>query len=97
MAQFKKLGIAGGGGSSASVVLPGGWSGTVVPNTGSIELREAISRYLARSRGIYADPNQIIIGSGSEYLYSLIVGLLGRSMVYAIESPSYKKIEQVYR
>ena len=66
------------------------------PNIGSIELREAISRYLARSRGIYADPNQIIIGSGSEYLYSLIVGLLGRSMVYAIEAPSYKKIEQVY-
>lgn len=66
------------------------------PNTGSTELREAISRYLARSRGIYAEPNQIIIGSGSEYLYNLIVGLLGRNKMYAIEAPSYKKIEQVY-
>jgi len=65
-------------------------------NTGSVELREEISRYLARSRGIYVEPNQIIIGSGSEYLYNLIVGLLGRNMVYAIEAPSYKKIEQVY-
>lgn len=66
------------------------------PNTGSIEFREAISHYLARSRGVYAEPEQIIIGSGSEYLYNLIVGLLGRNKVYAIEAPSYKKIEQVY-
>ena len=65
-------------------------------NTGSIELREAICHYLARSRGIYAEPKQIIIGSGSEYLYNLTVGLLGRNKVYAIEAPSYKKIEQVY-
>lgn len=67
------------------------------PNTGCMELRRAISRYLARGRGIYAEPGQIIIGSGSEYLYSLIVELLGRNKKYAIESPSYKKIEQVYR
>ena len=66
-------------------------------NTGSDELREAISRYLARSKGIYSKPEQIIIGSGSEYLYNLIVGLLGRNKKYAIEMPSYKKIEQVYR
>jgi len=66
------------------------------PNAGCTELREGISRYLARSRGIHAEPEQIIIGSGSEYLYNLIVGLLGRNKVYAIEAPSYKKIEQVY-
>lgn len=66
------------------------------PNAGCVELREEISLYLARNRGIYADPEQIIIGSGSEYLYGLIVELLGRSRKYAIESPSYKKIEQVY-
>lgn len=65
-------------------------------NSGSIELREAICQYLARSRGIYAEPKQIILGSGSEYLYNLTVGLLGRNKVYAIEAPSYKKIEQVY-
>lgn len=67
------------------------------PNSGCTELREAISSYLARSRGIAADPKQIIIGSGSEYLYGLIVELLGRNYIYAIETPSYKKIEQVYK
>jgi len=66
------------------------------PNTGCTELCEAISCYLARSRGIHAGPEQIIIGSGSEYLYNLIVGLLGRNKVFAIETTSYKKIELVY-
>lgn len=66
------------------------------PNAGTAELRAEISRYLARSRGITAGSDQIIIGSGSEYLYGLIIELLGRNKKYAIESPSYKKIEQVY-
>ena len=64
---------------------------------GCLELRQAIRRYLARSRGILAEEDQIIIGSGSEYLYRMIVDLLGRDRIYGIESPSYKKIEQVYR
>ena len=42
-------------------------------------------------------PAQIVIGAGSEYLYRLIIELLGRRRTFAIESPSYKKIEQVYR
>lgn len=67
------------------------------PNCGCIELREAIQRYLARNRDIKVDASQIIIGAGSEYLYGLIVELLGRNLIYAIESPSYKKIEQVYQ
>lgn len=67
------------------------------PNSGTIELRESIRKYLARNRGITANIEQIVIGSGSEYLYSLIVELLGRNKIFAIESPSYKKIEQVYR
>lgn len=67
------------------------------PHSGCMELRDAIRLYLAQSRGILAKIEQIVIGSGSEYLYSLIVELLGRNRVYAIESPSYKKIEQVYR
>lgn len=66
-------------------------------NNGCPELRQAIRRYLARSRGIQAQVEQIVIGSGSEYLYRMIVDLLGRQRIYGIESPSYKKIEQVYR
>lgn len=67
------------------------------PNCGCIELRDAIRHYLARNRGIQVGVEQIIIGAGSEYLYGLIIELLGRNLIYAIESPSYKKIEQVYQ
>lgn len=67
------------------------------PNSGCIELRTAIQQYLARSRGIACDAKQIIIGSGSEYLYNLTVELFGKEKIYAIESPSYKKIEQIYK
>ena len=67
------------------------------PNSGRAELTSAIARYLGRSRGIDVKPEQIYIGSGAEHLYSIAVKLLGRGRVYAIEKPSYRKIEQVYR
>jgi len=65
-------------------------------NYGCNELRDSIRHYLARNRRIQVETEQIIIGSGSEYLYRLIVEMLGRNRIYAVESPSYKKIEQVY-
>ena len=67
------------------------------PNKGCIELRTAISKYLERSRGIKASPEQIIIGSGAEYLYGLIVEMFSKNYIYGIENPSYEKIEQVYK
>lgn len=67
------------------------------PNAGCIELRQALRHYLARNRGIHAALEQIVIGSGAEYLYGMIVELLGRGRIYGIEFPSYPKIELVYR
>ena len=67
------------------------------PNNGCQSLRSAVASYLARSRGISVDPSQIIIGSGAEYLYSLVVQMLGRDKIYAIEDPSYEKIRKVYK
>ena len=65
-------------------------------NKGCPELRLAIKHYLSRNRGINVDMEQIVIGSGAEYLYGLIIELLGRDRIYGIEYPSYEKIEQVY-
>lgn len=67
------------------------------PNQGCPELCQAIKEHLTRNRGIEAKTEQIIIGSGAEYLYNLIVGLFGRNHIFALEAPSYQKIEQVYR
>lgn len=69
---------------------------TKSPNQGCEELRTAIAHYLARNSGIHVSAEQIVIGSGAEYLYSLIVQLLGSDRKYALENPSYEKIRQVY-
>lgn len=70
-----------------------------LPSNGSgcDELKNAICTYLKRSRGINVNANQIVIGAGSEYLYGLIVQMLGKNRIYALENPSYPKIGQVYR
>ena len=66
------------------------------PNAGCMELRSAVAGYLSRSRGLEVGPEQIIIGSGAEYLYGLVVQLLGREKLYALEDPCYEKIRRVY-
>lgn len=66
------------------------------PNRGCPELRNEICRYLARSRGIVVKPEQVIIGSGAEYLYGLIAQLIGRERIFAVEKPCYDKIVKVY-
>jgi len=68
-----------------------------VPHSGAPELRLAISRHLYRFRGISASPDQIVVGAGTEYLYNLIVQLLGRELTYAVEDPGYSKAAQVYQ
>lgn len=67
------------------------------PNMGCEVLRNAIADYLLRYRGMAADPNYIIVGSGAEQLYEFAVKILGRDKVYAIENPSYSQIEAVYK
>ncbi len=68
-----------------------------VPHNGVPELRRAISRHLYQFRGITAGPEQIVVGAGTEYLYNLIVQLLGREPVYGLEDPGYPKAARIYR
>ena len=66
------------------------------PPGGIYELREAICEYLYQFRGIRALPEQVIVGAGTEYLYSLLIQLLGRDRIYALETPGYPKIPMIY-
>lgn len=66
------------------------------PSKGCAVLRNALVDYLYRYRGMVADPNCIVIGSGSEQLYEIAVKLLGRDKIYGIEDPSYSQIRAVY-
>ena len=66
------------------------------PNEGCGILRNAIAKYLLRYRGIFAQPEQIIIGSGAEHLYSTVVRMFGNDKIYGLENPSYQQIRMVY-
>src|SRR5699024_8522173 len=59
-------------------------------------LREQIRRYLYAFRGISTTSEQIIVGAGSEYLVTLLIQLLGRTRTYAIETPGYPKLTQIF-
>lgn len=63
---------------------------------GVYELRKAISHHLSSFRGMAVSPSQVLVGAGTEYLYSLIIQLLGRDKTYAIENPGYMKLERIY-
>lgn len=66
------------------------------PYNGAEELRRAIAAYLHQFRGMTVDPEQIIVGAGTEFLYNIIIQLLGREKCYAVEDPGYSKISQIY-
>lgn len=57
-------------------------------------LRQAIASYLREARGVNCDPDQIVIGAGSEYLLMLVSLMIGRDSSIAMEDPTYL---QAYR
>lgn len=67
-----------------------------VPNQGLWELRKAIADHLAQFRGMEVDPACIVIGAGTDFLYNLLIQLLGRDKCYALEEPGYGKIRRIY-
>ncbi|MBR4971555.1 MAG: PLP-dependent aminotransferase family protein, partial [Oscillospiraceae bacterium] len=67
-----------------------------VPHQGVEALRCAIAQHLAGFRGMQVDPQNIIIGAGTDFLYNLLLQLLGQDSVYALEEPGYGKIRKIY-
>ena len=59
-------------------------------------LRNAIARHLGQFRGMQVDPDNILIGAGTDFLYNLLVQLLGRDKRYGVEEPGYGKIQKIY-
>lgn len=64
---------------------------------GDVKLRETIGRYLHSSRGVKCQPEQIIIGAGTDYLFMLLEKILGRHIPIAMEEPTYKRAYQVFQ
>lgn len=60
------------------------------------QLRQAISDHLYQFRGMSIHPEQIVVGAGTEYLYSVLIQLLGRGRGYAVEDPGYLRLSKIY-
>ena len=67
-----------------------------IPSCGCEELRCAIAKHLAGFRGMQVDPQNIIVGAGTDFLYNLLPQLLGQDKIYALEEPGYEKIHRIY-
>lgn len=66
------------------------------PTVGVVPLRQAIANHLCHFRGMHISPNQIVIGAGTEYLYELLIKLIGRDKIYCVEDPGYQKLRKIY-
>ena len=71
------------------------WTAAKAAN-GVPELRQAIAEHLAAFRGLHVNPENILIGAGTDFLYNLLIQLLGRDRCYAVEEPGYGKIRRIY-
>ena len=67
-----------------------------LPNQGIAPLRQAIADHLHAFRAMHVDPDNILIGAGTDFLYNLLIQLLGREKIYALEDPGYSKIRKIY-
>ena len=63
---------------------------------GEWELRCTIADYLHQARGVSAEPEQIIVGAGNDFLHMLLRVLLGNRRVLAMESPTYRKAYELF-
>lgn len=66
---------------------------------GPLPARSAIAAYLARTRGVVADPQRVILGAGYRQAVSLVAAALrelGRTRV-AVESPGLPEVPQALR
>lgn len=66
------------------------------PSKGYLPLRQAIANHLYHFSGMNVTSDQIIIGAGTEYLYNLLIQLLGNDKHYALEDPGHQSISKVY-
>ncbi|HSR05081.1 MAG TPA: PLP-dependent aminotransferase family protein [Proteiniclasticum sp.] len=63
---------------------------------GHLSLRSCIAEYLHQSRGVNCYASQIIINSGTEFLFQILIQLLDEDSIYGIENPGYEKLNLLF-
>jgi len=56
---------------------------------GDLPLRRALAELLAQYRGVRCTPEQIVVGSGVDWLFSMVLQLLPEHRSIALEDPGY--------
>lgn len=66
---------------------------------GEAALRYEISKYLYRSRGVTCQPDQIVIGAGTQQLTGQLSLILSRMAIghVAVEHPGYLPVQSIFR
>ncbi|WP_029758395.1 MULTISPECIES: PLP-dependent aminotransferase family protein [Fusobacterium] len=62
---------------------------------GDLLLRKSICEYLSQSRGFKVEAEQLVISSGTEYLFYIIFKLFNNK-IYGLENPGYKMFKELF-
>ncbi len=62
---------------------------------GSAALRSEIARGLYRLRGIETDPERIVLAAGTDMLVAILITLIGRERLFAVEDPGYARARRI--
>ncbi|PYZ96740.1 GntR family transcriptional regulator [Alteribacter lacisalsi] len=64
---------------------------------GSYRVRETIAKLISRTRGVRCEPEQIVLGSGTQALLQQFVGLQPEGIRAGIENPGYTRVYRMLR
>ncbi|MEH7119085.1 PLP-dependent aminotransferase family protein [Neobacillus vireti] len=64
---------------------------------GPFAVRDTICRLIALSRGVNCEPEQIVIGAGTQLLVGQLMELISNDSVIAVENPGYARFYQLLK
>ena len=62
---------------------------------GDLHLRKTLAAFLNQYRGVVCGPQQIIVGSGAEYLLGLLIQLFDEDITIGLEDPGYPAVRRI--
>ena len=69
----------------------------IVYSQGPYEVRETICRMIALTRGVNCEPEQIVLGAGTQLLVGQLMELISKDSVIAVENPGYSRFYQTLK
>ncbi|MBR1707250.1 MAG: PLP-dependent aminotransferase family protein [Clostridia bacterium] len=62
---------------------------------GSPDLRKEIAGMILRMRGMEVAPDQIVVAAGTDSLVTMLITLIGRERLFAVEDPGYSRARRI--